>query len=97
MFQFLPASPADTNLLTIPHMRDLFNCLVGLSDHTLGLGVALASIPLGAVVIEKHFTLSRATEEWMPPSLGTAGNAALVAESERAWLALGGIAYGQGC
>ncbi len=92
-----PASPADTNLLTIPHMRDLFNCLVGLSDHTLGLGVALASIPLGAVVIEKHFTLSRADGgvdaafSLEPPEMQQ-----LVAESERAWLALGGIAYGPG-
>lgn len=54
-----PAEPAGTNLLTIPHMRDLFRCNVGLSDHTLGIGVAVASIALGATVIEKHFTLSR--------------------------------------
>lgn len=54
-----PAEPAGTNLLTIPHMRALFRCNVGLSDHTLGIGVAVASIALGATVIEKHFTLSR--------------------------------------
>lgn len=54
-----PAEPAGINLLTIPHMRDLFRCNVGLSDHTLGIGVAVASIALGATVIEKHFTLSR--------------------------------------
>ena len=54
-----PAEPAGTNLLTIPNMRDLFRCNVGLSDHTLGIGVAVASIVLGATVIEKHFTLSR--------------------------------------
>ena len=54
-----PAEPAGSNLLTIPHMRELFQCNVGLSDHTLGIGVAVASVALGATVIEKHFTLSR--------------------------------------
>ena len=55
-----PASPDGTNLRTIPHMKELFGCEAGLSDHTLGIGVAVASIALGATVIEKHFTLSRA-------------------------------------
>ena len=55
-----PSSPEGTNLRTIPHMRELFRCDVGLSDHTLGIGVAVASVALGATVIEKHFTLSRA-------------------------------------
>lgn len=55
-----PATPEDTNLLTIPHMKELFKCNVGLSDHTLGIGAAVASVALGATVIEKHFTLSRA-------------------------------------
>jgi pseudaminic acid synthase len=54
-----PAVPDDANLLTIPHMRELFNCQVGLSDHTLGIGVTLAAIAHGATVIEKHVTLSR--------------------------------------
>ena len=54
-----PASPEGTNLRTIPHMRELFGCAVGLSDHTLGIGAAVASVALGATVIEKHFTLSR--------------------------------------
>lgn len=54
-----PASPAASNLLSIPHMRAMFNCEVGLSDHTLGIGVAIASVALGASIIEKHVTLSR--------------------------------------
>ena len=55
-----PATPENTNILTIPHMRDLFGCEVGLSDHTMGIGVSVAAVALGATVIEKHFTLARA-------------------------------------
>lgn len=54
-----PATPKDANLLTIQALRDAFDVEVGLSDHTMGIGVAIASIPLGASVIEKHFTLDR--------------------------------------
>jgi pseudaminic acid synthase len=54
-----PAQACDMNLRTIPHMRRLFRCPVGLSDHTLGSEAALAAVCLEAVVIEKHFTLSR--------------------------------------
>ena len=54
-----PADPSDTNLLAIPYLEDKYDCVVGLSDHTLGNQVALASIAVGASVIEKHFTISR--------------------------------------
>ncbi len=55
-----PAEPSNSNIATIPHLKEMFNVEVGLSDHTLGIGVAIASIALGATVIEKHFTLCRA-------------------------------------
>ncbi|MFP3520499.1 N-acetylneuraminate synthase family protein, partial [Pseudomonas sp. SIMBA_077] len=55
-----PASPTNSNLLTIPHLRELFGCEVGLSDHSMGVGVSVAAVALGATVIEKHFTLDRA-------------------------------------
>ena len=54
-----PASPVNTNISTIPHLKNLFQVQVGLSDHTMGIGVPLASIAMGATIIEKHFTLSR--------------------------------------
>ncbi|MEZ5671588.1 MAG: pseudaminic acid synthase [Thiotrichaceae bacterium] len=54
-----PASPENTNISTIPHLRELFDCQIGLSDHTLGIGVAVAGVAFGATLIEKHFTLCR--------------------------------------
>ena len=54
-----PSDPGNSNLLTIKDMKKRFNVKVGLSDHTLGMGVSIASIALGATVIEKHFCLSR--------------------------------------
>ena len=85
-----PASPENTNLKSIPYLEKLFNCYTGLSDHTRGIGAAIASISLGAKVIEKHFTLSRddggvdSAFSIEPTELK-----ALVEESERAWKALG--------
>jgi N-acetylneuraminate synthase len=90
-----PASPENSNLLTIPHMRELFDVQVGISDHTLGIGVALAGISLGSTVIEKHFTLRRADGGVDSAfSLEPEEMRALVIESERAWKALGQISYG---
>ncbi|WP_339193556.1 pseudaminic acid synthase [Aeribacillus sp. FSL W8-0870] len=90
-----PASPENTNILTIPHMRELFNCQVGLSDHTMGVGVAVASVALGATVIEKHFTLSRADGGVDAAfSMEPDEMKALVEETERAWQALGEVKYG---
>lgn len=90
-----PASPENTNILTIPHMRELFNCQVGLSDHTMGVGVAVASVALGATVIEKHFTLSRADGGVDSAfSMEPDEMKALVVETERAWQALGEVKYG---
>lgn len=90
-----PATPENTNIRTIPHLRELFGCEVGLSDHTMGTGVAVASVALGASVIEKHFTLCRADGGVDSAfSLEPAEMAALVVETERAWQALGAISYG---
>jgi N-acetylneuraminate synthase len=90
-----PASPANTNVLTIPHLRSMFGCEVGLSDHTMGVGAAIAAVAHGATVLEKHFTLRRAdggvdsTFSLEPEELKS-----LVVESERAWQSLGKVSYG---
>lgn len=90
-----PATPENTNILTIPHMRDLFGCEVGLSDHTMGVGTAVAAVALGASVLEKHFTLSRADGGVDSTfSLEPAEMHSLVVESERAWQSLGRVSYG---
>lgn len=89
-----PSTPENSNLKTIPHLRDLFNCEVGLSDHTMGIGVPCAAVTLGATVIEKHFCLSRAdggvdsTFSLEPDELK-----AMVIETERAWQSLGRVQY----
>ncbi len=90
-----PSSAENTNLSTIPHLRELFGCEVGLSDHTMGVGVSVASVALGASVIEKHFTLKRSDGgvdslfSMEPDEM-----AQLVVESKRAWQALGKVSYG---
>ena len=90
-----PATAENTNILTIPHLRGLFDCEVGLSDHTMGVGVSVASVALGATVIEKHFALNRADGGVDSAfSMEPAEMAALVVESERAWHALGKVSYG---
>jgi pseudaminic acid synthase len=90
-----PATAVDANIATIPHLREMFGFQVGLSDHTLGIGVPCAAAALGATVIEKHFTLKRsdggvdATFSLEPDEF-----AALVEESERAWASVGEVLYG---
>lgn len=90
-----PASPKNSNTLTIPHLKNLFKCETGLSDHTMGIGVAVGSITLGATVIEKHFTLSR-DEGGVDSAFSLEPNelSNLVIESMRAWESLGEIKYG---
>ena len=90
-----PATPENTNLRTIPNLRETFGCEVGLSDHTMGCGVAVAAVALGATVIEKHFTLRRADGGVDSAfSLEPAEFAQLRTESERAWQSLGEVPYG---
>lgn len=90
-----PATPEDSNVLTIPHLREMFGCEVGLSDHNMGVGAAVAAVAHGATVIEKHFTLSRgdggvdSSFSLEPEELHN-----LAIESERAWQSLGQISYG---
>jgi pseudaminic acid synthase len=90
-----PASPADSHLRTLPDIQKRYQCQVGLSDHTLGLGASIASVSMGATVIERHFTLSRAEGgidsafSLEPQELN-----ALVEGSRVAWEALGEIHYG---
>lgn len=90
-----PATPGNSNILTIPHLRQMFGCEVGLSDHTMGVGVAIGAVALGATVIEKHFTLNRkdggvdSAFSMEPEEMRS-----LVVESKRAWEALGCVKYG---
>ncbi|MGF9976254.1 pseudaminic acid synthase [Viridibacillus arvi] len=90
-----PATPENTNISTIPHMRELFDVQIGLSDHTMGTGVAVASVAVGATIIEKHFTLSRADGGVDSAfSMEPDEMKSLVVETERAWQAIGNITYG---
>ena len=90
-----PASPMNSNILTIPNMINELKCNVGLSDHTLGIGAALAGISHGACIVEKHFNLDRNdggidAEFSMEPSQFKI----LSEEIERAWYSLGKVFYG---
>lgn len=90
-----PASVENSNLLTIPDLQKQFpDCKVGLSDHTLGIGAAIASVALGAEVIEKHFTLSR-VEGGIDSafSMEPAEMKQLVEECNKAYKALGTMTY----
>ncbi|MCB9283034.1 MAG: pseudaminic acid synthase [Lewinellaceae bacterium] len=86
-----PATPENTNLNTIPVLQQIFpGCIIGLSDHTMGIGAAVAAVALGARVIEKHFTLRRADGGVDSAfSLEPEELKALVIESKRAFHALG--------
>jgi len=90
-----PATPESTNLQTIPHLQQSFQTHVGLSDHTGGIGAAVASVAVGASVIEKHFTLRR-DDGGVDSAFSIEPNElqSLVIETERAWQALGDVAYG---
>ena len=90
-----PSKEENCNVLSIPHMRNLFNCEVGLSDHTMGIGAAVAAVAHGSTIIEKHFTLSRAAGGVDSAfSLEPKEMNLLVTETEHAWLSLGKVAYG---
>ncbi len=90
-----PATPEHSNVLTIPHLRSMFGCEVGLSDHTMGVGASVAAVAHGATVIEKHFTLRRADGGVDSAfSLEPEELAMLVVETGRAWQSLGQVTYG---
>ncbi len=91
-----PANASDANIASIPHLAEMFGCQTGLSDHTPGIGVAIASVALGATIIEKHYCLDR--------SLGGVDSAfslepnefkQLVEECDRAWQSIGTVKYGK--
>ncbi len=88
-----PSTPENTNLMTIPVLQEVFSdCIVGLSDHTMGVGAAIASVALGARVIEKHFTLRRADGGVDSAfSMEPEEFKLLVTESERAFQSLGKV------
>ena len=90
-----PSTPDDSNILTIPEMRSRYGCEIGISDHTMGIGVSVAAVGLGATVVEKHFTLQRADGGvYSAFSMEPQEMAQLVIETERAWQALGKVQTG---
>ena len=90
-----PANPKYSNILTIPNMKKLFGCEIGISDHTLGIGTSIAAVSHGASIIEKHFTINRKNGGVDSSfSLEPQEMKSLVIESKRAWESLGSIKYG---
>lgn len=90
-----PASPEDSHVRTVEHLARQFDCPVGLSDHTPGVGAAVAAVALGASVVEKHFTLKRSDGGVDSSfSLEPTELAALVEETLSAWRSLGRVHYG---
>ncbi|NLG35723.1 MAG: pseudaminic acid synthase [Lentisphaerae bacterium] len=89
-----PADPEDAHLATLPELARRFDCIAGLSDHTLGTAVSVAAVALGARVIEKHFTLDRADGDIDSAfSLEPAELAQLVRDTRKAWLAVGRVQF----
>ncbi len=90
-----PANPKNSNILTIPNMKKIFGCEIGISDHTLGIGASIAAVSHGASIIEKHFILNRKSGG-VDSSFSLEPNEmkSLVIESKRAWESLGKISYG---
>ena len=91
-----PSDPSDSNIITIKDMKKEFKCPVGISDHTLGIGVPLASVALGAQVVEKHFKLKNSSKKELDDafSLIPEQMSQLVRESKNVWKSIGKISYG---
>ena len=90
-----PADASHANIATIVDIAERYGVVAGVSDHTPGIGVAVAAVALGAAVVEKHFTLRRADGGVDAAfSLEPSELAALVEETDRAWRSVGGVSYG---
>jgi pseudaminic acid synthase len=90
-----PASPGNSNLATMQTLGQIFECKVGVSDHTLGIGAAVAAVTLGASVVEKHVTLNRSSGGVDSAfSMEPAEFESLVRESEIAKSAVGRVFFG---
>jgi pseudaminic acid synthase len=90
-----PADSVEANLRTIPNMREIFDCEVGISDHTLGIGTSITAVALGATLIEKHFTLDKldgAVDSKF--SMDPAEMKQLVGDVKESWASLGNVKYG---